>query len=78
MINPAKVFLVISIGLLFVAAFMPVKLFDDPPKPKKEIKEKDTIQIDLQQMQEINETTNKRSLFLDSLIMKIDTLNKKK
>ena len=66
------------VGTLTARGLMDIILPDDPPKPKKEVKQKDTIQIDLQQMQEINETTNKRSLFLDTLIMRIDTLKKKK
>ena len=73
----AFAFFVIGAGFTTVIAIETIGIPDDPPKPEKEIK-KDTTQINLQQLQEINETTNKRSLFLDSLIMKIDTLNKKK
>lgn len=53
------------------------KEYDDPPKQKKEIK-KDTTEIDVEQMQRKNEITKSRSLFLDSLIMKIDTTKQKK
>jgi len=74
-INPAKVFLSLSVGLLFVVAFMPLGT-DDPPKKKKEIK-KDTIYPQQQRSINIEELEQLNKLF-DSLIIKQDTLIKKK
>jgi hypothetical protein len=50
---------------------------DDPPKPKKEIKE-DTTKIDIKQMKELNKQMEIDNSLFDSLLMKIDTLKKKK
>jgi hypothetical protein len=68
----ATMFICMAIGF----SILP-KEYDDPPKPKKEIK-RDTTKIDIQQMQEKNLNAEQQILFLDSLIMKIDTLKKKK
>lgn len=57
------------IGSTIVSWVLP----DDPPKPKR-----DTTRIDIQQQQMINAEQGKRSLGLDSLIMKIDSLKQKK
>ena len=50
---------------------------DDPPKSKKETK-KDTTEIDIQQMKGINKQMELNNRMLDSLIMKLDTIKKKK
>jgi hypothetical protein len=49
---------------------------DDPPKEKKS--KKDTVQIDIEQMQQKNLDLDQHNKMLDSLLMKIDTLKKKK
>ena len=71
-INPAKVFLSVSMGLLFAAAFAPIGT-DDPPKKKSN--KKDTILI--QQAQRSLDLDELNRMF-DSINAKQDTLIKKK
>ena len=71
--------LIRSIGVFFGCIILLIVFgqpIDDPPK-KKEVK-KDTTQIDIEQLQQKNISAKQRSLILDSLIMQIDTLKKKK
>jgi len=63
--------------ILALLITIPIISADDPPKPKKEIK-KDTIKIDLQQQRMINAAQGMRSLEMDSLILRIDSLKQKK
>jgi len=48
---------------------------DDPPNQKKE--KKDTTEINVQQMRDINKKMELENKRWDSLIMKLDTLKKK-
>lgn len=73
--NPATIFLIASLGSLLGAAFASI---DDPPKNKKKLKEDTTI-IQPQQQRSINiEELDQLSNLFDSLIIKQDTLIKKK
>jgi hypothetical protein len=51
---------------------------DDPPKPKRKEIKKDTIKIDIKQQQMVNAAQGMRSLEMDSIIMQIDSLKRKK
>ena len=50
---------------------------DDPPK-KKKVLERDTTRINIKQMRQLNSSTERQIRMLDSIIMQIDTLKKKK
>jgi hypothetical protein len=70
-----KLFLAVSMGILFAAVIVSADTHEDPPKEKPK---KDTTKIDVEQMQEKNLNAEQQIKMLDSLIMKIDTTKKKK
>ncbi len=67
--------LLIIVPVAFVTSFLLGITGDDPPKEKPK---KDTTKINIEQMQQKNLNAEQHLKLLDSLIMQIDTLKKKK